>query len=216
MKSIHLHIGDRVKHQSLGDGVVIAVNDDYCTARFGEKEANFRIPDAFVRGYLTSPDARIGSGEGEERAVEEIVSDGEKMPEEKKVNGSALAVFIFMGVFALTPFLVYYIWHLGHNGDISDVVGIICFVLGFIIYIPFAIKLSRVSGSGTTRVNNPKTGVDLGTELMAGVLGSEIINRELKRSRQEAEKRRYDSLYWQESIRDKNPRHDFDYDHMDD
>ena len=216
MKHIILHIGDRVHHKTLGDGVIIAVSEDYCTARFGEKEAKFRIPDAFVRGYLTSPDASIGSDEVEERPVEDILSDAGKTPDEKKVNGSALAVFIIMGVFVFAPFLGYYIWQLGKSGDISDVVGIICFVLGFIIYIPFAIKLSKVSGSGTTSANNPKTGVDLGTELMAGVLGSEIINRELKRSRQEAEKRRYDSLYWQESIRDKNPRHDFDYDNMDD
>ena len=214
MKTIILHIGDRVKHQSLGDGVVIAVNDDYCTARFGEKEANFRIPDAFVRGYLTSPDAKIGSGEGEERSIEEIVPGGEKMPEAKKVNGSALAVFIFMGVFALTPFLVYYIWHYGKTGEMADAVGIICFILGFFIYIPFAIKLSKVSGP--VNVNNPKTSLDPGTELLGGILGSELLVRELKRKRQEAEKRRYDSLFWQESIRDKNPRHDFDYDHMDD
>ena len=211
-----LHIGDRVHHITLGDGVVINVSEDYCTARFGEKEADFRIPDAFVRGYLTSSDARIGSDGGDNRPVEEIFSESGKKPDDKKVNGSALAVFIIMGVFVFAPFLGYYIWHLGKSGDISDVVGIICFILGFIIYIPFAIKLSKVSGSGTTRVNNPKIGVDLGTELMAGVIGSEIINRELKRSRQEAEKRRYDSLYWQESIRDKNPRHDFDYDNMDD
>ncbi len=214
MKHIILHIGDRVHHKTLGDGVIIAVSEDYCTARFGEKEAKFCIPDAFVRGYLTSPDARIGTDDGEERPIEKIVSDGEKMPEEKKVNGIALAIFIMMGVFVLTPFLAYYIWHYGKTGETADAVGIICFILGFFIYIPFAIKLSKVSGNAS--VNNPKTGLDPGTELMGGVLGSEIINRELKRSRQEAEKRRYDSLFWQESIRDKNPRHDFDYDRMDD
>ena len=59
MKQIILQVGDRVHHKTLGDGVVIAVNEDYCTARFGEKEANFRIPEAFVRGFLTSEDAKL-------------------------------------------------------------------------------------------------------------------------------------------------------------
>jgi len=51
---------------------------------------------------------------------------------------------------------------------------------------------------------------------LAGMMGAEMLNRAAKRERQAAEKRRYDSLYWQESIRDKNPRHDFDYDKLDD
>jgi hypothetical protein len=51
---------------------------------------------------------------------------------------------------------------------------------------------------------------------MAGMMGAEMLHRAAERERQEAEKRRYESLYWQESIRDKNPRHDFDYDHKDD
>ena len=59
MKPIILHIGDRVHHKTLGDGLVIAINEDYCTAQFGEKEAYFRVPEAFVRGFLSSEDARI-------------------------------------------------------------------------------------------------------------------------------------------------------------
>jgi hypothetical protein len=47
-------------------------------------------------------------------------------------------------------------------------------------------------------------------------MGAEMLGGAAKRERKAAEKRRYDSLYWQESIRDKNPRHDFDYDNMDD
>lgn len=43
-----------------------------------------------------------------------------------------------------------------------------------------------------------------------------MLDSAVKRERQAAEESRYDSLYWQESIRDKNPRHDFDYDKMDD
>ena len=214
MKPIILHIGDRVHHKTLGDGVVIAVHEDYGTARFGEKEANFRIPESFVRGFITSEDARFGSDETKEQPIEETIPEGEKQTEEKKGNGCALATFILMGVVALTPFLAYYVWHYGKTGETADMVGIICFIIAFFIYIPFAIKLSKVSG--TSGVNKSQTGLDSGTELMAGMMGAELINREIKKEREEAEKRRYESLYWQESIRDKNPRHDFDYDHKDD
>ena len=214
MKPIILHIGDRVHHKTLGHGIVIAVEEDFCTARFGEKEANFRIPEAFVRGFLASEDARIGSDETEEQPIEETISEGEKQTNAKKINKAALATFIIMGVFALTPFLAYYIWHYGKTGEVADAVGIICFIIAFFIYIPFAVKLSKVSG--TVGVHKSKTGLDSGTELMAGMMGAELINREMRREKEAAEKRRYDSLYWQESIRDKNPRHDFDYDHKDD
>ena len=56
-------------------------------------------------------------------------------------------------------------------------------------------------------------------KLILGLIGSELIEdaeRFHNQRVQEREKRRYDSLYWQESIRDNNPRHDFDYDNMDD
>lgn len=209
MKTIILHIGDRVKHQSLGDGVVIAVNDDCCTARFGEKEANFRIPEAFVRGYLTSPDAIISSDEGEEQPIEKI------LPEKKKEGeGCAKAIFIFMGVAIFLPFVAYYVWHYGKTGDSSDLVGVVAFIIALLLYIPFAIRLAKVSGTQST--NKTDSHLDPKTELMAGILGSELIHRSIEKEKQAAEKRRYDSLYWQESIRDKTPRHDFDYDHLDD
>ena len=214
MKPIILHIGDRVHHKTLGDGIVIVVNEDYCTARFGEKEANFRIPEAFVRGFLTSEDARIGCEDVEGQLVEKVLPEHEVQHETKKGNGCALATFILMGVFVLTPFLAYYIWHYGKTGETADAVGIICFIIAFFIYIPFAIKLSKVSGKAD--VHKSKASLDSGTELMVGMMGAELINREIKKEREEAEKQRYDSLYWQESIRDKNPRHDFDYDHQDD
>ncbi len=214
MKSIILHIGDRVHHKTLGDGVIIAVHEDYGTARFGEKEANFRIPESFVRGFITSEDARFRSAETEEQPIDETIPVGEKQTDAKKINKAALATFMIMGVFALTPFLAYYIWHYGKTGEVADAVGIICFIIAFFIYIPFAVKLSKVSG--TVGVNKSKTGLDLGTELMAGMMGAELINREIEKEKEAAEKRRYDSLYWQESIRDKNPRHDIDYDHKDD
>ena len=86
MKPIILHIRDRVHHKTLGDGVVIAVNEDYCTARFGEKEANFRIPEAFVRGFLTSEDAKIGGVDETEKPVMEILSANNDKPQKKQLS----------------------------------------------------------------------------------------------------------------------------------
>lgn len=63
---------------------------------------------------------------------------------------------------------------------------------------------------------NSKSKIDPATKLMVGMMGAEMLNRAAKRVSQAAEKRLYDSLYWQESISDKNPCHDFDYDKMDD
>ena len=213
MKPIILHIGDRVHHKTLGDGVVIAVNEDYCTARFGEKEANFRIPESFVRGFITSEDARFGTEDGEQ-PVEEILPGVENKPEKKEGTGCAMAILISMGVIILTPFLVYYFWHFGNTGDLADLVGAFCCIIGIILYIPFAIKLAKVSGM--EGLYKSKTNHNPSTDIMAGMMGAEMLDRAAKRERQEGEKRRYDSLYWQESIRDKNPRHDLDYDHEDD
>ena len=125
-----------------------------------------------------------------------------------------MAVLISMVVFTLTPFMVYYFWHFGKTGDIADLVGAICFIIGIILLIPFAIKLAKVSGM--EGLYKSKTNHNPSTDIMAGMMGAEMLGRAAKRERQAAEKRRYDSLYWQESIRDKNPRHDFDYDKMDD
>ena len=208
MKPIFVHVGDRVHHKTLGDGIVVSVNDDYCTARFGEKEANFRIPEAFVRGYLTSQDARIGTDEEEKHPIEEI------LPAEKKGSGCMKATFIIMGAVVFTPFVAYYVWSYGKTGDPTDLLAVFLFIVGFMLYLPLAIRLGKVSG--TQSINNTKSGLDAGTELMIGMLGAEAIDRKLKSAKAESEKRRYDSLYWQESIRDKNPRHDFDYDHLDD
>ena len=213
MNPIILHIGDRVHHKTLGDGVVIVVKEDYCTARFGEKEANFRIPEAFVRGFLTSEDAKFGAEDGV-LPVEEMLPEVEIKPEEKQGTGCAMAILISMVVFTLTPFLVYYFWHFGKTGEIADLVGAFCFLIGIILFIPFAIKLAKVSG--IEGLYKSKTNHNPSTDIMAGMMGAEMLGRAAKRERQEAEKRRYDSLYWQESIRDKNPRHDFDYDKLDD
>lgn len=210
MKPIILHIGDQVHHKTLGDGVVISVDDDYCTARFGEKEASFRISDAFVRGFLSSVDEGIGCDEGgKERPVEEI------LPEKKNgVGGCVIALVIFLGLVGFLPFFAYFLWQYGKTGDSSNLVGIAIFSICFLLYVPLAIFI--VKRTGTPKEHTAASSLDLMSKIEVGILGSEVIHRVAEKEKQKTEKRRYDSLYWQESIRDKNPRHDYDYDKMDD
>ena len=212
MKQIILQVGDRVHHKTLGDGVVIAVYEDYGTARFGEKEANFRIPESFVRGFITSEDARFGSDETEEPPVVEMTKDSDK---EKPVDWKSFWIgFIGMSIVAI-PLSVFFFWvYRSFGGDLFMWIGIIWIIayVGMSLASLWATLHHIPFFNETTSRRSRLTG----TDLMAGMMGAELIDWEIKRGRKEAEKRRYDSLYWQESIRDKNPRHDFDYDKMDD
>jgi uncharacterized membrane protein YcjF (UPF0283 family) len=218
MKPIILHIGDRVHHKTLGDGVVIAVNEDYCTARFREKEANFRIPEAFVRGFLTSEDAKFGAEDGTEKPVMELLTTDNDKPQKKQLSRVQIWWRMFFLCLVYVLLLFFLLWQWIKKDDIV--------YLGFaaFFFIAAAIVMAvlmdkwdkapvdeRIKGT-----YNSESQIDPATKLMAGMMGAEMLGRAAKRERKAAEKRRYESLYWQESIRDKNPRHDFDYDHMDD
>ena len=48
-----LHIGDKVTHSTLGDGIVTVVDEEYVTIKFAEEELTFRLPDAFENGFLS-------------------------------------------------------------------------------------------------------------------------------------------------------------------
>ena len=211
MKQIYLHIGDRVKHQSLGHGIVIAVSEDLCTARFGTKEAIFRIPEAFVRGYLSSEDARIGVDDVEapKVPVEEIQSEVKDSSNEKSGKGCAIASFIMIFAFILFPISALFFYIYSREGEKEYLWFAILCVVCFIVMIPITIwyvkkDISFPSGDGTSGTSG--SGLDARTELMLGIMGSEIINREIEKEKDATEKRRYDSLYWQESARDKNSR----------
>lgn len=55
------------------------------------------------------------------------------------------------------------------------------------------------------QVDSP--GLDARSELLLGMMGAELIDKEIEKEKKESERRRYESLYWQEAARDKN-RHD--------
>ena len=213
MKPIILHIGDRVHHKTLGHGIVIAVYEDYCTARFGEKEANFRIPEAFVRGFLTSEDARFGSEDSNEQLLEEIMSENKETKKDKPLDWwTLIAGLIGLAIIIIPLIALFSMLYKSGCGVFFLWMAIILFIEALIlmVYIIWCAVNHKPFWGKTTSTHSSKT------ELMAAIMGAEMLSRAAKRERQEAEKRRYDSLYWQESIRDKNPRHDFDYDKMDD
>ena len=62
--------------------------------------------------------------------------------------------------------------------------------------------------SGVDRNTNKDSGLSLGTKIMLGAMGAKLIDDQIEKHKQENEKRRYDSLNWQESDRDKDPDYD--------
>lgn len=100
-------------------------------------------------------------------------------------------------------------------------------LIGAIIGAVFAISIliwGGISGYRNQKRNKELSGeshsnqdndpdLDLSTKVMLGALGAKILDDQIEKHKQESEKRRHESLYWQESIRDKNHNHDTDYDY---
>lgn len=63
MARVHLHIGDKVTHTTLGEGVVTVADEEYATIKFATDELTFRLPDAFLKGFLRSKDLENKSKE---------------------------------------------------------------------------------------------------------------------------------------------------------
>lgn len=83
MAKVILHIGDKVTHKTLGEGVVTIVDDEYVTIKFTTDELTFRLPDAFRNGFLTSEAAIITGNlvddyDDDEDEDEEKGDDGEE------------------------------------------------------------------------------------------------------------------------------------------
>ena len=48
-----LSVGDLVMHKSLGEGVIVSLDDKYLFVRFKDRESKFLYPSAFENGYLS-------------------------------------------------------------------------------------------------------------------------------------------------------------------
>ena len=152
------------------------------------------------------PDGESPTGNTDERPIVEVKQKDDRL-------GCGITLAILIGAFLFIPLGIFFIY-------CNEVIlGVMMFV-GFLLSIPMVIWVTKrtlsLSESDNNHPTNEHIQISPDTELMIGILGAEAIDRKVKSAMAESEKRRYDSLYWQESIRDKNPRHDFDYDHMDD
>ena len=159
------------------------------------------------------------SSMNEEPALNETVKDiVEDKPEEKQLSRVAIWWRMFWLFFFTTPLMMLCIWlWIDRDDSLFLLFAGIIFVVSVVILYILTEKWDKAPvDPNLKRANDSESGIDPASELMIGMMGSEIINRRIKKEREAAEKRRYDSLFWQESIRDKNPRHDFDYDHLDD
>ena len=48
----NLSVGDKVTHKSLGEGIIVSLNEKYLIVRFKDRESKFLYPSAFENGYL--------------------------------------------------------------------------------------------------------------------------------------------------------------------
>ena len=48
----NLNVGDKVVHKSLGEGIIVSLNENYLFVRFRDRESKFLYPSAFENGYL--------------------------------------------------------------------------------------------------------------------------------------------------------------------
>jgi hypothetical protein len=48
----NLSVGDKVVHKSLGEGIIVSLDENYLFVRFKDRESKFLYPSAFEKGYL--------------------------------------------------------------------------------------------------------------------------------------------------------------------
>jgi hypothetical protein len=235
MARVLLQVGDKVTHTTLGEGSVTVIDDEFVTIKFASDELTFRFPDAFQKGFLSSSQPIIEEiPESEEEETDEdddtekklgTLPDVKPRPEKEQDNpprkqltraGIWWRMFLLLLVFVPLEFFLIYSWLVDDDGVYIGFAAFF-FIMGVILLAVLMNKWDKTPiDKDIQRTYDSSSRIDPATELMAGIMGAEMLHRAAERERQEAEKQRYESLYWQESIRDKNPRHDFDYDHDDD
>lgn len=121
---------------------------------------------------------------------------------------ACLILLAFMGPFAGLFFYLYVICEGGWFFILCGVAIILLYLA--IIYI----CICSYSSKGPIREDitqdedqEDSPGLDARSELLLGIMGAELLNKEIEKEKKESERRRYESLYWQEAARDKN-RHD--------
>ncbi|MBR5175459.1 MAG: hypothetical protein IKW89_05960 [Bacteroidales bacterium] len=92
-------------------------------------------------------------------------------------------------------------------GILIGAVGMIAFLL-WGAWCGFRNQKENGDGKGTPRKQDELNSVDSseldsGTKVMLGLMGAKLLDNQIEKEKETSEKHRHDSLYWQESIRDK-------------
>ena len=119
-----------------------------------------------------------------------------------------ILLLAFMGPFAG---LFFYLYKICEGGWFFIVCGVAIILLYLtIIYIcirPYSPKDAVGKDITPDEDQDDSPGLDARSELLLGMMGAALLDKEIEKEKKESERRRYESLYWQEAIRDKN-RHD--------
>lgn len=122
-----------------------------------------------------------------------------------------LACIILLALMGPFAGLFFYLYKICEGGWLFIVCGVAIILLYLtIIYICIRSYSSKNPiGKDITldEDQDDSPGLDARSELLLGMMGARLLNREIEKERKESEQRRYESLYWQEAARDKN-RHD--------
>ena len=117
---------------------------------------------------------------------------------------ACLILLAFMGPFAG---LFFYFYKICEGGWFFIVCGVAIILLYLvIIYIcvrPYSSK--GPIGKDITQDEDHEDSPSLYARsvLLLGMMGAELLNKEIEKEKKESERRRYESLYWQEVARDK-------------
>lgn len=229
MLRVKLSEGKAVSHPTLGTGIVLSADDEFCTIRFASKEAMFRLPDAFEKGFLSSPEAILTEVPGEEDYEEEEeelieeeeeevgdVSDNrstgsqlirEQQPKISKptVGDKVLAFICPLFVFVPAEMLLISLY-IDDTSDDFLLILVIAFFLMYLFFVWLFAQLRLASGSKNSSNGREQLTivVDHNTQSRLDQIETQIREQQSELEKQEREKKRYDSLFWAESIRDKN------------
>ena len=226
MLKVKLSEGNAVSHPSLGTGVVLSADDEFCTVRFASKEAMFRLPDAFEKGFLTSSDAILtevpDDEEDYEEEEEELIEEEEEVEEEpvpqetqkpqpkisKPTVGDIILAFI-CPLFVFVPVEMLLIsLYIDDTSDDFLLILAIAFSLMYLFFFWVFAQLRLASGSknSSSGKNQRIEVVDHSTQRRLDLIETQIREQQSEMEKQEREKRRYESLFWGESLRDKYQR----------
>ena len=199
-----LIIGNKVNHKTLGEGTITAVDEEFCTVSFASGEAMFRLPDAFDNGFLTSPAWGVpDESEAIPPQEEKPVPEGRKEVPKKKPVYMVIAAFVLPLVMA-GPFVYIFI---ACYLDGHDRFFLYLSIFGIVLYAFLVFLGLKVAGEDPDSIPEPpRSGMDPATKLKLGILGGLLISKEFEKERQKYEKDRYESLFWQESVRNKKHR----------